>query len=282
VENDAKLNAMSDSAALREHLQKVLASPGFANADRLRRFLQFTVDAHLKGESAQIKEYVLGREVFDRDDNYDPRLDPIVRVEARRLRQRLTEYYNGPGRTDTVRIDYPKGSYAPAITTPQPLRKSPPLILAAAAVAAIIAAVYFLTRQAVPDNAIAVVPARWTFVDPTGLDPSDEAVAEAVTAQIANRGKIPVIGWPSILSFRTHPKPAPELAKAAKAAMVLAISVRVTGDQSRVTVFLVEPFTGRKRWAEDFYAQELKTPEAIRVLAQTIAIDLESTLGLAR
>jgi TolB-like protein len=271
---------MSDPALLREHVQKILASPGFANADRLRRFLEFTVEAQIKGESAQIKEYVLGREVFDRDDDYDPRLDPIVRVEARRLRQRLAEYYAGPGRQDKVRIDYPKGSYAAAITTPE-LTKRPKRLLPALALSlvAIAAGVYFYTRQSVPDNALAVVPARWTFLDPSGLDPSDEAVAEAITAQVANNGKIPVIGWPSIIPFRTNPKPGPELAKATKAAMVLAISVRVTGGRSRVTVFLVEPFTGRKRWAEDFYAQELNTPEAVRALAQTITNDLEITLG---
>jgi len=272
---------MSDPADIREHLQSILASPGFAKADRLRRFLQFTVDAHLKGESAQIKEYVLGREVFDRDGNYDPRLDPIVRVEARRLRQRLAEYYAGPGRADKLRIDYPKGSYAPSISTPESTRKPRrwilPLIVVALACAA-----FFLTRQTAPANAVAVVPARWTFVDPAGLDSADEQLAEAVTAQIANRAKIPVIGWPSILPFRTNPKQSSELAKATGAAMVLAISVRLTGAQSRVTVFLVEPFTGRKRWAEDFYAQELNTPNAIRALAQTIAQDLEITLGVGQ
>jgi len=274
---------MSDSAALRQHLQTILASPGFVNAERLRRFLEFAVEAHIKGEAAEIKEYVLGREVFDRDDNYDPRLDPIVRVEARRLRQRLAEYYAGPGIADTLRIEFPKGAYAPAISTPQaaakPTRK-PALLMLGFVALAIVAAAFFVMRQRVPANALAVVPARWTFIDTSGLDPADEAVAEAVTAQVANRGKIPIIGWPSIIPFRTNPQRSPELAKTTGATMVLAISVRPTGAQSRVTVFLVEPFTNRKRWAEDFYAQELKTPEAIRALAQTIATDLEITLGL--
>ncbi|MFN0100827.1 MAG: hypothetical protein ACKV2U_01925 [Bryobacteraceae bacterium] len=270
---------MSDPAALRAHLQQILASPGFANADRLRRFLQFTVEAHIKGESSQIKEYVLGREVFDRDDAYDPRLDPIVRVEARRLRQRLAEYYAGPGSAEKLRIDFPKGTYAPLIAAAETRpRKFGRLILAAAVIAGALAAYYF-TRPGVPANALAVVPARWTFVDPSGLDPADEALAEAITAQIANRGKVPVIGWPSILPYRGHPKQAPELARAIGAAKVLAISVRVTGAQSRVTAYLVEPFTGRKGWAEDFYAQDLRTPEAIRALAQTIAQDLEIALG---
>src|SRR4030081_597398 len=104
-----------DPEAVRRQLDKILASGGFVNADRLCRFLRFTVEAKLKGEEAQIKEYVLGREVFDRDDRYDPRMDPIVRVEARRLRVKLDQYYDGPGRADPIRIEFPKGSYAPVV-----------------------------------------------------------------------------------------------------------------------------------------------------------------------
>lgn len=152
------------------------------------------------------------------------------------------------------------------------------LILAATLAAVALAAWYF-TRPTPPSNALAVVPARWTLVDPAGLHPADEPLSEAITAQIANRGKIPVIGWPSILPFRTEHKKSPELAKDLGATMVLAISVRETGQQLRVTTFLVEPFTGRKRWAEDFYAQDLKTPESARALAQTVAHDLEIALG---
>ena len=130
-------------------------------------------------------------------------------------------------------------------------------------------------------NDLAVVPARWTFLDPVGLDAADEQVAEAVTREVANRGKVPVIGWPSILQFRSAPKLSPEVAKATGAAMIMAISVRAAAGQSRVTVFLVEPHTGRKRWAEDFYAQDLGTPEAVGTLAKTIAHDLEIALGVS-
>jgi len=277
----ATLIRMIDPASVRAHLVNILASPGFANADRLRRFLELTVEAHLNGESAKIKEYVIGREVYDRDDNYAPRLDPIVRVEARRLRQRLTEYYAGPGLDEKLRIDFPKGSYAPVIPSPQPVaftRHKGRWLLAAAVIAVALAA-WFFTRPAIPVNAVATVPARWTFVDPAGLDSAGESLSEAVAAQLANRRKLPVIGWPSILQFREHPKPSPELAKITGAGMVLAISVRMTGAQSRITVFLVEPFTGRKRWAEDFYAQDLKTPDSIRTLARTITHDLGITLG---
>lgn len=86
-----------DSTDVRAQLTRILSSAGFVNSDRLCRFLQFTVDTKLAGRESEIKEYLIGKEVFDRDDSYDPRLDPIVRVEARRLRTRLEEYYSGPG-----------------------------------------------------------------------------------------------------------------------------------------------------------------------------------------
>ncbi len=98
---------------VRAHIERIANSAPFAESERLRRFLRFTVEAKLRGEHDRLKEYVLGREVFDRKDGYDPRLDPIVRVEARRLRSRLSDYYSGPGRAESIRIDYPKGTTFP-------------------------------------------------------------------------------------------------------------------------------------------------------------------------
>ena len=151
-------------------------------------------------------------------------------------------------------------------------------LLVLASTAVLLGGAFLLLRPATPANALAVVPARWTFIDPTGLHPSDEVLAKAVTAEVARRGKINVIAWTKIQPFRQNPKQSPELAKATGASMVLALSVRPAGTQFRVTAFLVEPFTGRKRWAEDFYAQELSS---FQTLAATISQDLEITLGAA-
>lgn len=89
-------------------LARVVGSPGFVSAGRLAPFLTFVVERTLAGEP--LKESIVGVEVFGRAADYDPRLDPIVRVEARRLRSRLAEYYAGPGADDPVRIDLPKGT----------------------------------------------------------------------------------------------------------------------------------------------------------------------------
>src|ERR1700687_34937 len=79
----------------------------------MSRFLRFAVERALSGQSEQLKEYVLGVEVFDRKASYDPRVDPIVRVEARRLRSKLESYYASEGGADELIIEFPKGTYAP-------------------------------------------------------------------------------------------------------------------------------------------------------------------------
>jgi TolB-like protein len=106
-----------DADAVRAQLERILASPGFANADRLSRFLRFVVERTLDGEGDQLKEYRLGTEVFDRPADYDPRLDSIVRVEARRLRSKLAEYYEGPGQSDPTIIRVDKGGYTATFET---------------------------------------------------------------------------------------------------------------------------------------------------------------------
>src|SRR6266446_2093914 len=71
---------------VQHQLSRILASPGFRRSARLQRFLRLAVDRTLAGETGQLKEYIVGRDVFDRGAKYDPRLDSIVRVEAQRLR----------------------------------------------------------------------------------------------------------------------------------------------------------------------------------------------------
>ena len=84
-------------------LQRILASRHFRQSARLQRFLRFVVEAKLEGRPDDIQEYAVGLEVFDRGEAFDPRSDSIVRVEARRLRERLDEYYANEGRDDPLR-----------------------------------------------------------------------------------------------------------------------------------------------------------------------------------
>src|SRR5271165_2995209 len=94
-------------------LRRILASPIFRKAPRHSRFLNFVSRKALDGSGDSVKEYLIGLEVFDREPDYDPGADPVVRVEAGRLRSRLADYYRKIGRYDPIRIDLPKGTYVP-------------------------------------------------------------------------------------------------------------------------------------------------------------------------
>jgi len=110
--------------SIRAHLDSILASPSFSGAWRQQRLLRFLVEAAIQGRTADLKEYSLGVEVFDKGEAFDPRLDPIVRVEVSRLRTRLKKYYDAEGKNDPVRVVLPRGSYVPLILEPTGIKNS--------------------------------------------------------------------------------------------------------------------------------------------------------------
>jgi adenylate cyclase len=99
------------AAEVRAALERILRSSCFEHAGRASDFLRFVVDRTLAGEGERLKGYTIGVEVFGRAPDFDAQSDPLVRVEALRLRQRLTEYYAGDGATDPVKLDLPRGGY---------------------------------------------------------------------------------------------------------------------------------------------------------------------------
>lgn len=112
-------------AALQQ-LERMLGSKLFARSEQLSRLLRFLIEAHLEGRDRELKEPVIGVEVFGRTPDYDPKTDPIVRTEVRRLRQRLTEYYQKEGSADVLRFEIPKGGYAPAVRAQALVPCAPP------------------------------------------------------------------------------------------------------------------------------------------------------------
>lgn len=111
-------------AAIREALDRILASRTFRRSQRHRRFLSHVVDASLAGRHEDLKEVVIGIEVFDRPiADYDPRRDPIVRVEVGRIREKLTRYYDVEGLRETLQLAIPIGGYVPRFTRRTPLAR---------------------------------------------------------------------------------------------------------------------------------------------------------------
>ncbi|MCI0661279.1 MAG: hypothetical protein L0220_09425 [Acidobacteria bacterium] len=94
-------------------LERVLTSKYFIHAPMKQKFLRLICDFHLHGRGGDLNEYLIGREVFDRDDSYNPATDPIVRVGAHGVREKLALYYQKEGTKDQLRIEIPIGSYEP-------------------------------------------------------------------------------------------------------------------------------------------------------------------------
>src|SRR6187551_2944036 len=114
------MSLLPPASVVRDHLNRIERSASFAKADRLRAFLRFVVEKTLAGEHDAIKEYTIAVDVCGRDPSFDPKIDPIVRVDANRLRARLDAYYRLEGQEDRVRIQLRKGTYVPAITLAEP------------------------------------------------------------------------------------------------------------------------------------------------------------------
>jgi len=123
---------------IRNQLKKILASRLFRSSQLQRQFLKFVILNALDGRSSEIKEYSIGADAFGRGQDFDPRVDSVVRVVARRVRVRLAEYYRYEGKADPIIITMPVGSYIPSFScqeqgdgsaaispSPSPVRPSP-------------------------------------------------------------------------------------------------------------------------------------------------------------
>src|SRR5579862_1195495 len=155
---------------VRAQLERMTASDDFIRSPQLGAFLRFVVESVLQGKSDRIKAYTIGVDVLRRDAKFDPQLDPIVRVEATRLRRTIDRYYAGLGADDAIRIDLPRGSYIPTFTKRPALPGvtahsstldrfwSIRLVLVAIVVLIVIAAVVALSQRRAPAPGVATAP----------------------------------------------------------------------------------------------------------------------------
>jgi len=109
----AKQDPALSTEKIQKQLHRILASPEFQATDRQREFLQFVVTEMIAGRDQEIKGYTVATQVFGRKEDFDQATDPIVSIQANKLRRALERYYLVAGKQDPVRIDIPKGTYVP-------------------------------------------------------------------------------------------------------------------------------------------------------------------------
>jgi TolB-like protein len=233
-----------NTAVVNHHLDQALSSPLFRNAERQSRFLRFVVDAALHSPETNIKEFDIAIAVYDRRADYDPRTDPIVRVEAARLRARLREYYELTP-PERMRIDIPKGRYIPDFI---PVGSAAPEI---------------------SDISILVPPFRNLSPDQSDQNFCD-GLTDEVVHKLAQDRRLRVItqtaaAW---LEQREGPKPR----------YLLQASVRRAGAEIRLTLHLTE-LTGGATHLSNIYQATINDIFATQErLAEEIRADLLSAL----
>ena len=234
---------------VRQQLSRILASKTFLQVERLKRFVSFIVSETTAGRGGDLKEYVIGVQVFGKEPSFDPRTDPIVRVQARRLRTRLARYYRDEGNSDELIIDLPKGGYAPTFKA----REEGP------------ASKRSLTAALAGRNTVAVLPLADDSPGATldyfcrGL--RDEIV-HALTSIKALR----------VLAGRSEDRPGQAVdADPAEAALIIAGGVRSARDRVRVTIHLVDGASGFYLWSESSDVELADPVAAQEAIAKLVA-----------
>jgi PAS domain S-box-containing protein len=185
---------------VRAALERMVASESFRTCPRLAAFLRFVIEATLRGESAHLKGYTIAVEALGRSGDFDPQRDPIVRVEAGRLRRVIQHYYAGPGARDLLFIDVPRGRYIPtfryrraeqALAIPSVLRS------ATGTMRAIPAAVEAIKNGADGDTNLGVTPTHFPGYD--FLTPREREVLTQIAAGASSKEAGRQLG----ISFRT-------------------------------------------------------------------------------
>ena len=225
-----------DHKAIREQLDRLLRSAQFQKSPRRQKFLEYIVNETLAGRSDQLTGHNLALEVFGRTHTFDPLVDPVVRVEAARLRDKLREYYAADGQNDLVHIDLPKGAYTPQIQLRNDNRVS-----------------RHRTRQkqtvswTIPS--VAVLP----FDDLSGnLGYLGDGVAEDIITTLSRFPDLVVVARGSSFAYKGRTIDMRRIGKALGVGYVLEGSVRKDGDKLQIVAQLIETKNGEHVWAERF------------------------------
>ena len=269
----------SDQRAIREQLDRILKSGPFLKSRRRQRFLEYIVNETLAGRGERLKGYNVGLAVFDRTATFDPNIDPIVRLEAARLRDRLREYYEADGQADPIRIELPKGTCTPHIEFRQAAPADPRPVLPDAKTQDRLSVPSHPRRRRLGWLAGAVFFAllagfsAWRWLNPStplsekasvavlpfeniGDDPKWDRFADGITEDIitdlSHSKDLFVVARNSTEVYKGKVADVRNVGRDLGVHYVLQGSIQPSGDQIRVTAQLVDARTGGNVWSERY------------------------------
>jgi len=302
-------------------LEAILNSQTFRTAKAQQKFLRYVVELTLAGESKQIKEVSIGMDVLRPGKPFDPRLDNIVRVEARKLRLRLAKYYETEGAQDPIRIDLPPGGYVPVFRSTLTAGERPTFaghengstepalsldalanlggprkfawfrtrvgiavssIVLLFAVASAVASVKLRSQPVVRSApSVAVLPFR-----NLGEIREDESFSDGLADELIDSlGTVPglrVVARTSAFQFRNGGADIHEIARKLKVQMVLEGSVAKYGDHLRISAQLDDTNTGYRLWSATFDRRANDALDVQREISLAIVQDLERRFSMPK
>jgi TolB-like protein len=246
------VSADPTAGQIRAAVRRIQAGAGLAGAPTLKQLLEHTVELTLGGRAAEIKESTLAVEVFGRKTSFDPRSDPIVRVQARKLRERLAAWYKTDGTQDEVVIEYVRGSYVP----------------------------HFSLRSSVQPQArsVAVLPFR-DLSDTAALDYVCEGIAEELRYVLSRTHGIRVVAHESSNSQGRRTEDIQTLGTMLNTDLIVRGTVRSLGSALRITAELIDAGDGFLVWADRWERPTLDVLRLSYEIAATVAGALRSGVG---
>ncbi|MFP3866813.1 MAG: hypothetical protein ACLFUU_01450 [Desulfobacteraceae bacterium] len=258
--------------AIRQQLEKILISPQFFNSINLQNFLRFIVEKTLVGEAAEIKGYTVATQVLGRKADFDPNLDPIVRIMAGRLRRALEQYYQGPGASDAVVINVPLGAYLPVFcsaswhddagaVTPKILQEQ----------------IYALP----PGPSVAVLPLR-NLTGDHKQEYFNDGLAEELTSELARYQDLRVIAFQSTLCWKGKEHDVREVGRDLNVRFLVEGSVRKAARTVKIAINVIDTLNGLRLWGEQYH-RELRADSLIALqeeIAQRVAAKIGSEYGI--
>jgi TolB-like protein len=265
MELPLKVTAATDPDSIEKELTRILESHTFRRANRMRELLRYAVKGALEGVPAS--ETKAAKELFNKGEDFDPSLDPEVRIQYGRLRRKLAEYYSGEGRNSPIKIDLPPRKYNPVFVANQQSRGLETVEVRNG-------------ENGSPEDsradykrAIAVLPFANLTNDPLH-DVFCYGLTEEIITSLASEPAIDVIASSSAFLFKDKPVDVRAAGEELGVYMVLEGSVRMELDQTRVTAKLARVTDGIAVWSDSFDAQVNGDLSTQQIMARRIVESL--------
>jgi TolB-like protein/tetratricopeptide (TPR) repeat protein len=300
-----------NSEEVLSELNRILHSETFRTSDSHRSFLRYVVEQTLLGHGQDIKEYSVATEALGKDNSFDPRLDPIVRIQASKLRARLAKYYATEGLGNPLRIGLPKGSYSPAFlpadsvlrekeeeeskpeikAAPAPLSQAETVrpaamlrpsrramfAIATLCVASVIAGWLIVKRTSaagpISQASIVITPFQ-NLSDSREDDFFSDGLTEELIDSMARLRDVHVIGRTSAFQFKGKAVDIREIGKELDVATVLQGTVRRYNGRVRVTAQLSDSARATVLWSQIFDDEVIDTVSIQSDIANAITAEL--------